>query len=180
MNGEFEYAVRPPVVTVIGAYDAPVGAVTVSEVELAEVTTAFTAPKYTMLSAGVVLKLEPLIVTLEPTLPEVGLNEEIVTTCAAVSNEKAAAQTTTRTARSIVFIVLSPMLACRNNSGVKRKLILDFISTSNTWDCEDTAYCFPSKHTLLSDARNIIIKGQPSPRGIHSGKRLEQKEKGRK
>jgi hypothetical protein len=47
VNGLAEYAINPVVksVTVIGAYVAPTGTVTVSEVEVAELTVARTAPK---------------------------------------------------------------------------------------------------------------------------------------
>ena len=42
---------------------------------VAAVTVAFTAPKNTILLAGVVLKFVPVIVTVEPIAPEVGANE---------------------------------------------------------------------------------------------------------
>jgi hypothetical protein len=47
LNGLLEYAVNPAAVfvTVNGWYVAPTGTVTVSEVELAAVTVALTAPK---------------------------------------------------------------------------------------------------------------------------------------
>jgi hypothetical protein len=69
-------------VTVIGAYVAPVGTITLSEVVEAVVTTAFTAPKYTTLFAAVVLKFVPVIVTVVPMGPEVGEKEVIDGTCA--------------------------------------------------------------------------------------------------
>ena len=53
------------------------GTVTVSEVVEAEVTVAFVAPKYAVLLEGVVSKLVPVIVTESPTLPDVGLIDEM-------------------------------------------------------------------------------------------------------
>ena len=49
------------------------GTIALSEVEDALVTTAFTAPKYTMLPVAVGLKFDPLMVTAVPTGPEVGV-----------------------------------------------------------------------------------------------------------
>jgi hypothetical protein len=66
------------VVTVIGCYVAPEGTVTVNEVVVAADTVALTAPKKTILFAGVVLKLVPLMVTADPTAPELGAKELIV------------------------------------------------------------------------------------------------------
>jgi hypothetical protein len=45
LNGLLEYAVNPFTVTEIGWYIVPTGTVTVSEVEVAAVTVALTAPK---------------------------------------------------------------------------------------------------------------------------------------
>jgi hypothetical protein len=92
MNDFTEYAVNPVVrfVTVIGWYVAPTGTVTLSEVEVAAVTVAFTAPKYTMLFAAVVLKFVPVIVTVAPMGPEVGEKEEIVGVVLAVGVAPAA------------------------------------------------------------------------------------------
>jgi hypothetical protein len=42
------------------------------------VTVAFTAPKYTILLAGVELKFAPVIVTVVPIEPEVGEKDEMV------------------------------------------------------------------------------------------------------
>jgi hypothetical protein len=82
MKGWAEKAVSPPVVvTVIGWKLAPVGTVTLREVELAVVTAAFTDPKKTILADGVLLKLVPLMVTVEPTAPECGL-KSLMTGCA--------------------------------------------------------------------------------------------------
>jgi hypothetical protein len=130
-----------------------------------------------MLSDGARAKFVPVIVTLEPTLPEVGLKEEIVTTCAAVSNEKAAAQTMTRTDRSIVFIVLSPMLA-ETTVASKRKLILDFISTSNTWDCGDTAIPFRANtlHCLTHEISSSKVN--PPQEGFIRGNAWSKKKRG--
>jgi hypothetical protein len=72
-NGELEIAVSPPVVTLTGEYVAPVGTVTVNEFDDAPVTVAFTAPKYTTLFVGMVLKFDPETVTELPIVPLPGL-----------------------------------------------------------------------------------------------------------
>ena len=79
-KGEVEYEVKPVVtfVTVMGWHVAPVGTRTLSEVEVADVTFALTAPNHTTLFAGVVLKFVPVIVTVVPIGPEVGVKEVIV------------------------------------------------------------------------------------------------------
>ena len=64
--------------TLIGWYVAPTGTVTVNEVVVAAVTLALTAPKYTILFSGIELKLVPEIVTVDPTVPDLGANEVIV------------------------------------------------------------------------------------------------------
>lgn len=56
----------------------PAGTVTVSEPTAAEDTMAGVAPKYTMLSVGVVLNPLPVIVTKVPTGPETGEKEAMV------------------------------------------------------------------------------------------------------
>ena len=80
IKGMLANAVNPVVISVteIGVYVAPIGTVTVSDVELAELTAAFTAPKYTTLLLAVKLKFVPLMVTVAPIGPEVGVNEVIV------------------------------------------------------------------------------------------------------
>jgi hypothetical protein len=80
INGAFEYAANPVVVSVteIGAYDVPIGVVTLSEVEVALFTVVFTAPKYTTSFATVVLKFVPVMVTVVPMGPEVGVRDVIV------------------------------------------------------------------------------------------------------
>jgi hypothetical protein len=65
-------------VTVIGAYVAPVGTVTVRDVEEAELTAALVAPKNTMSLSAVALKPTPAMVTTVPMGPEVGENDAIV------------------------------------------------------------------------------------------------------
>jgi hypothetical protein len=82
INGEFAYAVNPVVISVteIGTYVEPIGTVTASEVELAETTAAFTAPKYTTSFAGAASKPVPMMVTVVPNGPSVGVKEEIVGT----------------------------------------------------------------------------------------------------
>ena len=78
------YASKPVVVfkTVMGAKVAPVGTVTVSCVAVAAVTVAAVAPKITMLLAGVVLKPVPVMVSVVPVAPEVGVKEVMVGGCA--------------------------------------------------------------------------------------------------
>ncbi len=71
------YATLPPLATVTGANVAPVGTVTTRASADALCTTAFVAPKYTMFSAGVELKLAPEMVTLAPTGAESGATELI-------------------------------------------------------------------------------------------------------
>jgi len=56
----------------------PGGTIRVSRVEVAEVTAAAVAPKYTILSEGSALKLVPVIITVVPTAPEAGIKELIV------------------------------------------------------------------------------------------------------
>lgn len=65
------------VVTVINWVVAPTGTFTVREELVAVNTAAFTAPKYTVLSAGTELKLVPVITTVVSLVPEAGLKEEI-------------------------------------------------------------------------------------------------------
>ncbi|MEE2876226.1 MAG: hypothetical protein VX822_00375 [Candidatus Neomarinimicrobiota bacterium] len=59
---------------------APAGTVTVSDVVVAAEAVAFTPPKKTVLLDAVELKLVPVIVTVSPTLPEVGVKEVMVGT----------------------------------------------------------------------------------------------------
>jgi hypothetical protein len=61
--------------TVIAPKVAPVGTVTVKLVAVAAVTVARVAPKNTMLLAGVVLKPVPVMVTVAPTAPLVGVRK---------------------------------------------------------------------------------------------------------
>ena len=72
-----DIAVRCPFVTVMGAYVAPGGTVTVMVVAVAEVTVARILPKNTKLPAGLVLKLLPVIVTEAPNGAESGLKDVI-------------------------------------------------------------------------------------------------------
>ena len=62
----------------MGSKVACKGTVTTIEVVVALITTAFTAPKYTVLLAAIALKLAPLIVTVVPTAPADGENEVII------------------------------------------------------------------------------------------------------
>ncbi len=74
-NGTAENPVSPFVITEMGFYSAPAGTVTISELELAEVTTALIEPKATILFAGLGSKPEPVIVIVVPILPDNGVNE---------------------------------------------------------------------------------------------------------
>lgn len=91
---------RPPDVTVIGAYVVPVGTATVREVIDAAVTADVTAPKYTMLLAAIALKFVPVIMTDVPTGPEIGLKELIVGTWARAVERHARMATATADART--------------------------------------------------------------------------------
>jgi hypothetical protein len=77
-NGFVEYAISPPTATLIGLNVAPTGTVTVSDVVVAPVTVAFVAPKYTTLFDGVALKFVPVIVTVVPIGPDVGVKNDMV------------------------------------------------------------------------------------------------------
>jgi len=65
----------------------PVGTVTVKDVVVAVVTFALTAPKKTILFAGVALKFVPVIVTDVPTGPEVG-EKVLIVGCAKTEEAK--------------------------------------------------------------------------------------------
>jgi hypothetical protein len=73
-----EVAVNVLTVTLMVCVVAPTGTVTVNCVEVAAVTVAAVEPNNTVLFAGVVLKLVPVITTDEPTAPVLGANEVIV------------------------------------------------------------------------------------------------------
>ena len=77
LKGALDQAVNPLTVTVIGLYVAPVGTITLSEVEVADVTVALTAPNHTILFAAIVLKFVPVIVTVAPIGPEAGVKDVI-------------------------------------------------------------------------------------------------------
>jgi hypothetical protein len=70
--------VTPLTVTEIGPLVAPAGTVTVSVVEVAPVTVATTPLNRTVLLANVVLKLVPVMVTVAPTAPLVGVKPDMV------------------------------------------------------------------------------------------------------
>jgi hypothetical protein len=63
----------------------PTGDVTVSDVADAALTTAFVAPKNTLLLAAVVLKFVPVIFIVVPGLATLGLTEVIVGACNTVN-----------------------------------------------------------------------------------------------
>ena len=71
-------AVLPAMVTLIGPVVAPAGTVVVMDVVVLAVTTAVVPLNVTVLFAGVVLKLVPLMITDTPTGPEVGSKPEMV------------------------------------------------------------------------------------------------------
>ena len=73
---------------------------TVSKVVDAAVTVAFTAPKYTMLFAGVGLKFVPLMVTVVPMGPDVGVKEVTVGGCA-----RGAKKTISKEVSKIAFFI---------------------------------------------------------------------------
>jgi len=75
LNGTLVYAERPALVTLIGWKVAPAGTVTESEVVVALLTVAFTAPKNTVLLEGVALNPVPDMVTSVPIGPEAGEND---------------------------------------------------------------------------------------------------------
>lgn len=78
-------AVLPAMVTEILPELAPVGTVAVMLVLVLAVTVAATPLKVTMLLASMVLKLVPEMVTKAPTLPELGLKEEMdICACRAI------------------------------------------------------------------------------------------------
>lgn len=81
-KGDLVAAIAELVLTVIGMYVAPIGAVTVSDVTVAVLTVARVAPKYTMLFDGVGSKLVPVIVTTVPIGPDEGANDVMVGVCA--------------------------------------------------------------------------------------------------
>ena len=78
-----EWAVLPPVVTLMGPYAALDGTSTVSCVDVAAVTDASIPPMNTVLLAGVVSNPVPVMLTEAPTAAEVGVNEAIVGAAAA-------------------------------------------------------------------------------------------------
>jgi hypothetical protein len=73
------YAAKPVPIfnSVIAAYVAPIGTVTVILVEVEAVITALVAPKNTILLLGVVWKPVPVMVTTSPGLALVGANDVI-------------------------------------------------------------------------------------------------------
>ena len=70
--------VPPAVVTVTVPFVAPIGTVTVIDVAVAADTVACVPLNLMVLFAGVVLKLLPVMVTVVPTAPLVGVNEVMV------------------------------------------------------------------------------------------------------
>ena len=66
----------------MGAYVAPGGTTTVSELADAVETVAFAAPKYTVLAAAAVPKLAPEITTVMPAGPAAGEMEVMTGVCA--------------------------------------------------------------------------------------------------
>lgn len=83
VKSETLVAVLPATVTVIFPVDASDGIVVVMLVEVLAVTVAAVPLKFTVLADGVLLKFVPVMVTVVPTGPEVGVNEVIVGTGAA-------------------------------------------------------------------------------------------------
>ncbi len=78
VNCVAEFAVCPPTVTeIVTAPETPEGTVTTIEVSLQLVGVAVTVPNLIVLVPCVVLKFVPLIVTVVPTAPLLGVNEVI-------------------------------------------------------------------------------------------------------
>lgn len=75
---EVEVAVSPDTVTVMVPEVAPVGTVVVIDVVVAAVTVAVVELNFTVLPDVVDAKFVPVIVTVVPTLPDVGVKEVIV------------------------------------------------------------------------------------------------------
>lgn len=75
---EGDVAVFAPTATVMVPLVAPEGTVTVNCVEVAEEIDAATPLNFTVFDAAVVLKLVPVIVTVVPSVPDVGLKPVIV------------------------------------------------------------------------------------------------------
>jgi hypothetical protein len=80
INDQFALAARPLIVTVMGAYVAPEGTLTIRFVSVALSTGAAVAPNQTTFSAGVGLKFVPDIAIFVPITPEVGLTAVILET----------------------------------------------------------------------------------------------------
>ena len=73
-----EVTIYPPSVTVIFPVVASAGTVTVNCVAVAALTVAEMSLNFTSFSEGIGLKLDPVIVTVVPTIPLVGANPDMV------------------------------------------------------------------------------------------------------
>jgi hypothetical protein len=78
IKGWLDTAESPPLFTLIGRKLAPAGTVTLSTVEDAVLTVAFTDPKKTVLAETLAPKPVPVMETSVPTCPDLGENELIV------------------------------------------------------------------------------------------------------
>ena len=76
INGEVLVTVFEPIVTVMGPLVAPLGTVTMSSVDVAEMTVAATPLIMTVFAPGVVEKPVPLMVSVEPGAPWLEVNPE--------------------------------------------------------------------------------------------------------
>lgn len=91
MKSSEETASTPLIVTLILPVVAPTGTVTTSVVDVADIIDASLPLNSTVLSAMLVLKFVPVIVTVVPAAPEVGVNEVIVS---GISTVKSVAEVT--------------------------------------------------------------------------------------
>jgi len=102
--------------TDIGWYVDPTGTIAVSEVGVAAMTFALTAPKNTILFAGVVLKPLPLIVTVEPMFADNGENDVITGACAFAVIPKTKNINAENIVRNCINLVIDIHLMVRNTN----------------------------------------------------------------
>jgi hypothetical protein len=98
--------VTPLTVKEMGPVVAPIGTDVVMEVELDALTTATVPLNDTALLAGVELKFVPVIVTVTPTAPDVGVNDEMVGVPGTVKTE--ALVSVTPFTVTVIFPVAAP------------------------------------------------------------------------
>jgi hypothetical protein len=92
------------------------GTVAVNEVVVAAVTVAFVAPKNTMLLAGVLLKLVPVMVaTVTPDIPTIGFTDVIVGCANTLAAQKNKANVNSAFFMIIFMFVLRKNIVFRDN-----------------------------------------------------------------